>query len=58
MHTGFSWGKLRERGHFKDPDIDGRIILRLLFRKLDVRAESLECVNDNSISIKFWDFLE
>jgi hypothetical protein len=25
----------RERGHWGDPDVDGRIILRLIFRKLE-----------------------
>jgi hypothetical protein len=25
----------RERGHWGDPDIDGRIILRLIFRKME-----------------------
>jgi len=26
---------LRERGHWGDQDVDGRIILRLIFRKLE-----------------------
>ena len=30
-------GKLRERDHFGEPGVDGRIILRLIFRKWDVR---------------------
>jgi len=30
---GFLWGNLRERGHFGDPGVDGRIILRWIFRK-------------------------
>jgi len=31
--TGFWWGNLRERDHWGDPDADGRIILRWIFRK-------------------------
>jgi hypothetical protein len=34
--TGFWWGSLRERDHWGDPDIDGRIILRGIFRKWEV----------------------
>jgi hypothetical protein len=34
--TGFWWGNLRERDHLKDCNIDGRIILRWIFRKWDV----------------------
>ena len=30
---GFWWGNLRERDHWGDPDADGRIILRWIFRK-------------------------
>jgi hypothetical protein len=29
------WGNLREGGHWGDPDADGRIILRWIFRKLE-----------------------
>jgi hypothetical protein len=35
-YTGFWWGNLRERDHFGDPDVDGRIILKWIFRKWDV----------------------
>ena len=31
--TGFWWGNRRERDHWGDPDVDGRIILRGIFRK-------------------------
>jgi hypothetical protein len=36
--TGFWWGNLRERDHLGDPDLDGRIILRWIFRNCDVGA--------------------
>jgi hypothetical protein len=31
------WGNLRKSNHLEDPGVDGRIILRWLFRKWDVR---------------------
>jgi len=34
--TGFWWGNPRERNHLEDPDLDGRIKLREMFRKCDV----------------------
>ena len=36
--TGFWWGNLRERDHLEDPDVDGRIILRWIFRNWAVGA--------------------
>jgi hypothetical protein len=33
---GFGGGNLRVRGHLGDPDVNGRIILRWIFRKWDV----------------------
>ena len=35
-YTGFWWGNLRERDHLGDPGVDGRIILRWIFRKWDM----------------------
>jgi hypothetical protein len=32
VHTGFRWGNLRDIDHLEDPGIDGRIILRWIFR--------------------------
>jgi hypothetical protein len=33
---GIWWGNLRERAHWGDLSVDGRIILRWIFRKWDV----------------------
>jgi len=33
---GFWWGNLKERYHLRDPGVDGRIILRWIFRKWNV----------------------
>jgi hypothetical protein len=37
-YIGFWWGNLRERDHLGDPGVDGRIILRWIFRKWDVEV--------------------
>jgi hypothetical protein len=34
--TGLWWGNLMERDHWGDLDLEGRIILGRIFRKLDV----------------------
>jgi hypothetical protein len=34
VHTGLWWGHL-ERDHLKDLDVDGKIILRYIFKKCD-----------------------
>jgi len=33
VYAGFWWGNLRERDHMENPGVDGKIILRWMFRK-------------------------
>ena len=72
MHTGFWWRHLWERDHLENSGIDGRIILRWIFRKwdggghgLDGSGSGLEQVagfcksgNEPSGSIKCGEFLD
>jgi len=67
----FGGGILRERAHLDDPGLNGRIILRWIFRKLDVvvwtgsrwlrighMAGTCKCGNEPLGSIKCGEFLD
>jgi hypothetical protein len=41
VHTGFKWGNLRERDLLEDPGINGRIILRWIFREWGVGVQTV-----------------
>jgi len=59
--TGFWWGNMKERDHLGDPGVDGRIILRWIFRKWGVGhglACTCECGNEPSGSIKCGEFFD
>jgi len=38
VNTGFWWGQLREKGHFEDLDVVGRIKLKWILHKWDGKA--------------------
>jgi len=40
VYTGFWWGNLRDRDRLVDPSLDGRIILRWIFRNWDLGVET------------------
>jgi hypothetical protein len=40
VHIGFWWGDLREGHHLEDLNIDGRIILKRIFKKWDGEAQT------------------
>jgi len=35
MYTGFWWGNLRERDNLEDLSVDGKVILRWIFKWCD-----------------------
>jgi len=70
VYAGFRLGNLREGDHLEDTGVDGRIILRWIFRKWVVRAwtgsvwlgigtvgGSCECGNEPWGSIKYEEFI-
>jgi transposase len=46
VHKGFGWGHLREGDHLGDPGVDGRRILKLIFKKLDGAMDWIELAED------------
>ena len=40
MHKGFWWGELRARHNIKYLDVDGRVILKWVFKKCDAEAST------------------
>ena len=46
MYTGFWWRTLRERDYLEDPGLDGKIILRWIFRKWFGGMDWIELAQD------------
>ena len=46
VHKGFWCGNVRERDHLEDPGVDGKIILKFIFRKWDGSKDWNDLVQD------------
>jgi hypothetical protein len=48
---GFWWGNLRKRNHFEDLGLDGRIILKWIFKKWNGGYLSIFCNSVDKIQV-------
>jgi hypothetical protein len=47
VHKGFWWEDLREGDHLGDPGVDGRIILKWIFKKWDTGMGWIQLAQDS-----------
>jgi hypothetical protein len=49
-NTGFWWRNLKERDHWGDPGVDGRIILRRIFK---VGCGDMDCIELAQVRVRW-----
>jgi len=53
VHTGFCWGNLREIDHLGVPVVDGRILLRWIFKKWDGGVDWIDLAQERDRWLAF-----
>ena len=53
-YTRFWWGDLRVRDTLEDPVVDGRIILKFIFKKQDGRMNWIDLAQDRDMWRLLW----
>jgi hypothetical protein len=48
VNTGFKWENLREGDHLKDPGVDGRIVLKWIFERVDWGLDWIDLAQDKN----------
>jgi hypothetical protein len=43
---GFWWGNMEERDHLKEPGVDGRILIKLIFKTCDGSMDWIDLAQD------------
>jgi hypothetical protein len=46
VHTEFWWGDLIQRDHLEDQGVDGRIVLKLIFKTWDRGSDWIDLAQD------------
>jgi hypothetical protein len=54
LHTGFLWRNLRERDHLEYTGVDGKIILKCIFRKYDWGMDWIDMAQNTD---RWWDLV-
>ena len=54
MYTNFLWGELRERNCLEDVGVDGRIMLKLIFKTWDGGIDWIDLAQDGD---RWWVFV-
>jgi hypothetical protein len=46
VYAGFWWENLRKRDHLEDQDVDGRVVVKYIFKKWDGGIDGIDLAQD------------